>query len=78
MNPDKGLAGVGTPVAEQSILDVLGLERFAEERVGAKVDHAGGKVVTGAPVGVHFLQFVLREGAEDFGGGSHDDSPGAT
>ena len=36
MDPDEGLAGVGAPVAEQAVLDVLGLERFAEQRVVAQ------------------------------------------
>jgi hypothetical protein len=59
MDPDKRLAGIGTPVAEKAILDVLGLERLAEERIGAKIDHAGGKIVASAPVGVHLGEFVV-------------------
>ncbi len=73
MDPDEGLAGIGTPVAEKAILDVLRLERLAEKRVGAKIDHAGGKIVAGAPVGVHLGEFIVRERGKKFGGSSSHD-----
>ena len=40
VDPNEGLAGIGSPVAEQPILDVLWLQRFAQKRVRAKIDHA--------------------------------------
>jgi hypothetical protein len=47
-------------VPEQPLLDVLVLQWLAQQRIGAQVDHPGGQVITGAPVGVHFPQFILR------------------
>ena len=52
VDPDEGLAGIGAPMAEQAILDVLRLERLAQKRIGAQIDHAGGEIVAGAPVGI--------------------------
>ena len=66
VDPDEGLAGVGAPVAEQAVLDVLGLEGFAEERIVAEEDHAAGEVVAREPVGVHAAKLV---GSEDRGRG---------
>jgi hypothetical protein len=58
-------------MAEKAILDVLGLERFAEQRVGAKIDHARREIITGAPVGVNLLQFLRRERVREFSWVSH-------
>ena len=71
VDPDEGLAGVGTPVAEQAMLDVLGLERFAQERVVAEEDHAAGKVIASEPVGVHFVEFIDGERRRNLGCGCH-------
>jgi hypothetical protein len=52
---------------EQSILEVLGAERFPEQRIVAEVDHSGAKVIAGPPVRVDLAEFV---GAKYlFGGG---------
>jgi hypothetical protein len=48
-------------MAEQSLLDVLGLERLAEERVGLKIDHAGSEVVACPPVRVDLVDIFGRE-----------------
>ncbi len=53
MNPNQGLAGIGTPVAKQPILDVLRLERLAQQGIGAEIDHAGRKIIAGSPVGIY-------------------------
>jgi hypothetical protein len=45
-------------MAEQPVLDVLGLERFAQQRIVAQVDHPDRQVVAGAPEGVGPAQFV--------------------
>jgi len=58
----KGQRRAGAPVTEQTVLDVLGLQRLAQERVGLKVNHAECEVVAGRPKGVNFprLFFVQR------------------
>ena len=58
MDPDKALAGIGSPMPQQAVLDVLGLQRLTQQRVRAQVQHAGGKIVAGAPVGIHFSDFI--------------------
>src|ERR1039458_3686987 len=58
MHPREGLPRIGTPVSEQPVLDVLGLQWFAQQRVLPQVKHACAKIVTGTPVSVHFPQFV--------------------
>ena len=67
VDPDEGLAGIGAPVAEEAALDVIWVDAFADESIGAEVDHAGGEVVAGAPVGVHGFGFL---GGERGAGGS--------
>src|ERR1700677_1526045 len=42
---------------QQAVLDVLRLERLAQKRIVAQVQHAGRKVNASAPVGVHFSDF---------------------
>ena len=71
MDPDEGLPGVGTPVAEQATLDVLGLEWFAQERVGAKIDHSRRKIIASPPVGIHFLKLFGGKGSRNFSGNCH-------
>src|ERR1700733_7939389 len=43
---------------QQAVLDVLSLQRLTQQRVRAQVQHAGGEIVAGAPVGVHFSQLI--------------------
>jgi hypothetical protein len=52
MRVDEVEAGRRPPVAEEPRLDVLRLERLAQERVGHEVDLPDRQVVGGAPVGV--------------------------
>src|SRR5580692_2479839 len=40
MDPNKGLARIGSPVAKEPILDVLWFQRFAKKGVCAKIDHS--------------------------------------
>ena len=68
VDPDEGLAGVGAPVAEQPVLDVLRLERLAQQRVRAQVEHADAEVVAGAPVGVVLRSSSAERGLGDGGG----------
>src|SRR5450755_5007325 len=58
MHPREGLSRIGTPVSEQPVLDVLGLQGLAQQRIRPQVKHARAKIVTGTPVSIHFPQFV--------------------
>ena len=49
-------------VAEQAKLDVLGLQRLAQQRVVEQVNLADRQVVGRAPVGVDQTQLVLGQG----------------
>jgi hypothetical protein len=51
----------GAPVAEEARFDVFDTERLAQHRVGEQIDLADGKIVGGAPVGVHLTFFFDRE-----------------
>ena len=48
----------GAPMAQEANLDVFRLQRLTQQRVIAQIDHAGGQVIAGAPVGVHLAQLV--------------------
>src|SRR6266480_2997741 len=41
MDVDKAEARTRAPVAEKTLLDMLDLQRLAQQRIGAQVDHAG-------------------------------------
>jgi hypothetical protein len=49
-------------VAEQTGLDVLRLQRFAQQRIGKKVDLADGEIVGGASVAVAQAEFGVSQG----------------
>src|SRR5215469_8136989 len=61
MHPDEVLSWIRSPMAEQPALDVLGLQRFFEQRVVAQVDHPDAQVVARAPVSVDKLEFLIGE-----------------
>ena len=44
----------GAPVAQQARLDVFQLQRLAKKRIFVEIDLPNGKIVGGAPIGVHF------------------------
>lgn len=54
---DEVEAGRGAPVAEQPRFDVLGDERFAEQRIVLEIDLADRQIVGGPPVAVDLLEF---------------------
>ena len=58
-----------SPVAKQSRLDVLALQRLAQQRVIEQIDLPDGKIVGSAPKGIHLPQFVRREWAFHVGFG---------
>jgi hypothetical protein len=49
------------PVAQETLLEVLGLQRFTEQRVASQVNHARGEVRAGPPVRVYLLKLVVRQ-----------------
>ena len=51
----------GAPVPEQSRFDVLGRQRFAQQRVVQQVDLADRQVVGGAPVGIDQFEFAVGQ-----------------
>ena len=57
----EGLAGVRAPVAQQARLDVLELQRLAEQGVVLEVQHPQAQVEAGPPVGVDLFQLVGTE-----------------
>ncbi|PQM46103.1 hypothetical protein C1Y40_03724 [Mycobacterium talmoniae] len=52
----------GAPMAQQPRLDVLGGQRFGQQRVVQQVDLPDGQVVGGAPIGVDEVELVAGEG----------------
>jgi len=64
MDPDEGLAGVRAPVAEETILDLFGAQRFAQQRIVLEIEHADAEIIAGAPVGVHGAMLDIAERRE--------------
>ena len=58
MDVDECQAGARSPMAEQPLLDVLRLERLAQQRIVLQIDHAERQVVAGSPIGIGFAQFI--------------------
>jgi hypothetical protein len=46
-------------VAQQAMLHLFGFEGFFQQGIISQVNHADGQVVTGPPVGMHFVQFFV-------------------
>jgi hypothetical protein len=47
-------------MTQQSILDMLLLQRFSKDRIVEQINHASGEVIARTPVGVEFAQFLGR------------------
>jgi hypothetical protein len=58
MNVSEAQTRTGTPVAQQSILDVFSLQRFTKQRIVLEINHAYGQVIAGPPIGIDLAQFV--------------------
>ena len=58
---DEVQPGRRAPVAQQSRLDVLELERLAQQRILVEIDLADRKVIGGAPVGIDLAEFFRGE-----------------
>ena len=65
----EGESRARAPVAEQTLLDVLWLQRLSEQGVVLEVDHSYGQVVARPPVGVDRPQLVCAEGIAGGNGG---------
>src|SRR5215470_20398457 len=61
MDPHECLAGVGTPVTEQPVLEVFWTQRLAQKRICAQVNHPRAHVVARAPVRIHLSEFIVGE-----------------
>jgi hypothetical protein len=57
-------AGARPPVTEETLLDVLRLQRLSQQRIAAQVNHAGGQVRARPPVGVVFRSSSLVSRAD--------------
>ena len=58
MDVGERLAGVRAPVAQHAWLDVLDLERLAEQGVVLEVQHPQAQVEAGPPISVDLSQFL--------------------
>src|SRR3984957_20260158 len=48
MHPHKRLSGVRTPMSQQSVFDLLRLQRLPQQRVLQKIKHSKAKGITGS------------------------------
>jgi hypothetical protein len=55
---NEGQTGTGAPVTQETILNVLGLERFTEQRIVLKIEHTEDEVRASSPEGVGLLKFL--------------------
>src|SRR5215469_4720212 len=83
VNVDKGKSGTRSPMPKQTILDLLRLQRLAEQWILLQVDHSQAEIIAGAPIDLCVAQFfrtqwlVMNSGSGwsirceflDFGGG---------
>lgn len=56
------LAWIGAPVAEQALLEVLGLQGFFQQCVGFQIEHANAQIQAGPKIGVGVAKLFLAEG----------------
>ncbi len=68
VHPDKRECRTGAPVSEQPMLDVVRLQRFAQQRVVFQVDHPYRQVVARPPVGVMRASCVSASGCDSRSG----------
>ena len=61
MNVDEVLSRRGSPVTEQSRLDLFRLERFAKQGIFKQVDLADAKIVRCTPVAIHLVKHFWRK-----------------
>src|SRR5216683_2566390 len=61
MKVDEIQSRCGSPMAEQTRLDVSNFQRLTQERIMEKVYLPNGEIVCGAPICVHPAQFFRRQ-----------------
>ena len=61
---DEVQPGRGTEMPQQARLDVLHLERLAQQRIGVQINLPDGKIIGGSPVCIHLSQFFRAERLE--------------
>ena len=61
MDIDEVEARRRAPMAEQARLDVLDLQRLAQQRIGQQIDLADRQIIRGAPPGVSAIGAGLLE-----------------
>ena len=76
VRPDERQRGARAPMPEQPMLDMLDVERLAQQGVVPQIDHADAKIVAGAPPCVDAPQFFCaqwagRDASLGFCGGCH-------
>ena len=49
----------GSPVTQQTRLDVCDFQRLTQQRIGIEIDLPHGKIVCRAPVGMHLSELIL-------------------
>jgi hypothetical protein len=54
---DESEAWARTPVSEQAVLDVLGLQRFFQQGIRLEIDHSERQVIARSPVCMNLSQF---------------------
>ena len=54
VNVREAQSGARPPVAEETLLDVLVLQRFTQQRIAPQVDHPGREIGAGPPVRIDF------------------------
>ena len=61
MHVDEILSGGRAPMPQQSRLDVLPAERFAEQRIIEQIDLSDAEIIRGEPIAVHLVQQLGRK-----------------
>ena len=68
MDVDQAHAGIGAPVSQQPSFDMLGLERLAQQRIIAQVDHSRRQIQGRVPVTLHPLELLRLQRAATHAG----------
>ena len=68
MDVDQAHARIGAPMAQQPAFDMLGLERLAQQRIIAQVDHPRRQVQGRVPVTLHPLELLRLQRAATHAG----------
>ena len=71
MRPHERQRRARAPVAEQTLLHMLGLQRLLEQRVASEIDHAHREVVARLPPRIDETQLIARERTLRCGTGTH-------